>query len=109
MGTPITGMLINTTVAPKAHTMVPFRAAIFYAAGIALAFATFLLVARLGMDNINTNHCDNPCWVPLIMTRTLAQGDLETSFENKQRAFTCQSSTSVYKSTWQHPQHKEVS
>ena len=50
MGSPIAGMLIAATGADKAHTVVPYRAAIFYAGGVALASATFVLVARLRMD-----------------------------------------------------------
>ena len=50
MGSPIAGMLIATTGAEKAHTVVPYRAAIFYAGGVALASATFVLIARLRMD-----------------------------------------------------------
>ena len=50
MGSPIAGMLIAATGAEKSHTVVPYRAAIFYAGGVALASATFVLVARLRMD-----------------------------------------------------------
>ena len=50
MGSPIAGMLIAATGAEKAHSVVPYRAAIFYAGGVALASATFVLVARLRMD-----------------------------------------------------------
>ena len=50
MGSPITGMLIAATGAEKAHNVVPYRAAIFYAGGVAMASATFVLVARLRMD-----------------------------------------------------------
>ena len=50
MGSPIAGMLIAATGAEKAHTVVPYRAAIFYAGGVALASATFVLIARLTMD-----------------------------------------------------------
>ena len=50
MGSPIAGMLIAATGAEKAHTVVPYRAAIFYAGGVALASATFVLVARLRMN-----------------------------------------------------------
>ena len=50
MGSPIAGMLIAATGAEKAHTVVPYRAAIFYAGGVALASATFVLIARLRMD-----------------------------------------------------------
>ncbi|KAI4189341.1 MAG: hypothetical protein L6R41_001519 [Letrouitia leprolyta] len=50
MGSPIAGMLIAATGAEKAHGVEPYRAAIFYAGGIALMSAGFVLVARLGMD-----------------------------------------------------------
>ena len=50
MGSPIAGILIAATGAEKAHTVVPYRAAIFYAGGVALASATFVLLARLRMD-----------------------------------------------------------
>lgn len=51
MGSPIAGILISATGAEKGHTVAPYRAAIFYAGGVALASATFVLVARLRMDN----------------------------------------------------------
>lgn len=50
MGSPIAGILIATTGAEKAHTVEPYRAAIFYAGGVALASAACVLVARLRMD-----------------------------------------------------------
>ncbi len=50
MGSPIAGMLIAATGAEQAHSVRPYRAAIFYAGGIALASAAFVLVARLRMD-----------------------------------------------------------
>ncbi len=50
MGSPIAGILIAAAGAEKAHTVAPYRAAIFYAGGVALASATFVLVARLRMD-----------------------------------------------------------
>ena len=50
MGSPIAGILIAATGAEEAHTVAPYRAAIFYAGGVALASATFVLVARLRMD-----------------------------------------------------------
>ena len=50
MGSPIAGILITAAGAEKAHTVVPYRAAIFYAGGVALASATFVLLARLRMD-----------------------------------------------------------
>ena len=50
VGSPIAGVLIASTGAEKAHSVVPYRAAIFYSGGVALASATFVLVARLRMD-----------------------------------------------------------
>ena len=50
MGSPIAGMLIAATGADKAHTVTPYRAAIFYAGGVAFASAAFVLTARLRMD-----------------------------------------------------------
>ena len=50
MGSPIAGILIATAGAQKAHTVAPYRIAIFYAAGVALASATFVLVARPRME-----------------------------------------------------------
>lgn len=50
MGSPIAGMLITATGAQMSHSVEPYRAAIFYAGGIALASATFVLVARLKLD-----------------------------------------------------------
>ena len=50
MGSPIAGILISAAGAEKAHTVVPYRAAIFYAGGVAIASATFVLIARLRMD-----------------------------------------------------------
>ena len=50
MGSPIAGILISATGAEKAHTVMPYRAAIFYSGGVAFASATFVLVARLRMD-----------------------------------------------------------
>ena len=50
VGSPIAGALIAATGADKAHTVAPYRAAIFYAGGVALASATFVLIARLRMD-----------------------------------------------------------
>ena len=51
MGTPIAGMLIGATGAEPARNVVPFRAAIFYAGGIALASSVFVLTARLSLDS----------------------------------------------------------
>jgi len=50
MGSPIAGMLIAATGAEQAHTVGPYRAAIFYAGGMALASAAFVAVARVSMD-----------------------------------------------------------
>ena len=50
MGSPIAGYLIAATGADKSHSAEPYRAAIFYAGGVALASAAFVLVARLRMD-----------------------------------------------------------
>jgi MCP family monocarboxylic acid transporter-like MFS transporter 3 len=51
MGSPIAGILVAATGAEKAHTVEPYRAAIFYAGGVALASVAFVLVARLRMDS----------------------------------------------------------
>jgi MFS family permease len=50
MGSPIAGILVAATGAEKAHAVEPYRAAIFYAGGIALASTTCVLIARLRMD-----------------------------------------------------------
>ena len=50
VGSPIAGILIAATGAEKSHTVVPYRAAIFYAGSVALTSAAFVLVARLRMD-----------------------------------------------------------
>ena len=50
MGSPIAGILINATGAQEANTIEPYRAAIFYAGGVALAAAAFVLIARLKID-----------------------------------------------------------
>ena len=50
MGSPLAGILIARTGAEKAHSVVPYRAAIFYAGGVALVSAAFVLIARLRMD-----------------------------------------------------------
>ena len=50
MGSPIAGILIAVTGAEKSHSVMPYRAAIFYAGGVALASAISVLVARLRMD-----------------------------------------------------------
>lgn len=51
IGSPIAGILIAATGAEKAHIVVPYRTAVFYAGGVALASAAFVLLARLRMDN----------------------------------------------------------
>ena len=50
MDSPIAGILIAANGAEKAHTVVSYRAAIFYAGSVALASAAFVLVARLKLD-----------------------------------------------------------
>lgn len=50
VGSPIAGILITRTGADKADNVVPYRAAIFYAGGVALASAMFVLIGRLRMD-----------------------------------------------------------
>ena len=50
MGSPIVGMLVAAAGAENAHSVVPYRAAIFYTGGVASASTTFVLVARLRMD-----------------------------------------------------------
>lgn len=50
MGSPIAGFLIAATGAEDAQSIVPYRAAIFYAGGMALASSIFVMVARLGID-----------------------------------------------------------
>lgn len=50
MGSPTAGMLIAATGAEKGDSVAPYRAAIFYAGGVALASASFVLFARLRMD-----------------------------------------------------------
>lgn len=50
LGNPIAGFLIEATGADQANSIVPYRAAIFYAAGMALVSTAFVLVARLRMD-----------------------------------------------------------
>ncbi|KAM0804899.1 major facilitator superfamily domain-containing protein [Usnea florida] len=50
MGSPIAGILIATAGAQRAYAVAPYRVAIFYAGGVALASAAFVLAARLAMD-----------------------------------------------------------
>ena len=50
MGSPIAGILISATGAEESHAIAPYRAAIYYAGGVALVSATFVLLARLRMD-----------------------------------------------------------
>lgn len=51
MGSPIAGIIISATGADTARRIEPYRAAIFYAGGIASASAACVLVARLRMDS----------------------------------------------------------
>ncbi|POR31510.1 Uncharacterized protein TPAR_08278 [Tolypocladium paradoxum] len=51
LGNPIAGFLIEATGADHATSIVPYRAAIFYAGSTALASTFFVLVARLRMDS----------------------------------------------------------
>lgn len=50
MGSPIAGFLITAAGAENATSVSPYRSAIFYAGGVTLASAAFILVARLRMD-----------------------------------------------------------
>lgn len=50
LGNPIAGFLIGAAGAESATSIVPYRAAIFYAGSTALASAGLVLVARLRMD-----------------------------------------------------------
>lgn len=50
MGAPIAGYLLQAAGGSHAGTIDPFRPAIFYAGGIALFSATFVLLARLRLD-----------------------------------------------------------
>ncbi|KAB8205447.1 MFS general substrate transporter [Aspergillus parasiticus] len=50
LGNPIAGFLIATTHADRANSIVPYRAAIFYAGGTAAISTALVLVARLRMD-----------------------------------------------------------
>lgn len=50
MGSPIAGILISATGAEDSHAIAPYGAAIFYAGGVALASAAFVLLARLRID-----------------------------------------------------------
>lgn len=50
MSSPIAGILIAATGAEKAHSVVPYRAATFYAGGLTLASVVYVLIARLRMD-----------------------------------------------------------
>jgi MFS family permease len=50
MGSPIAGILVASTGAENSHSVEPYRTAIFYAGGVALASAACVLVARLRMD-----------------------------------------------------------
>jgi MFS family permease len=50
MGSPIAGILVASTGAENSHSVEPYRTAIFYAGGVALASAACVLAARLRMD-----------------------------------------------------------
>ncbi|TKA81947.1 hypothetical protein B0A55_01935 [Friedmanniomyces simplex] len=50
MGPPIAGYLIQATHADRKHSLDPYRPAIFYAGGMALASSLFVLVGRLAME-----------------------------------------------------------
>lgn len=50
MGSPIAGIIIAATGAERSSSIEPYRAAIFYAGGVALASGIFVLVARLRLD-----------------------------------------------------------
>ncbi|KNG83783.1 putative monocarboxylate permease [Aspergillus nomiae NRRL 13137] len=50
LGNPIAGFLIAATHAGRANSIVPYRAAIFYAGGTAAVSTALVLVARLRMD-----------------------------------------------------------
>ena len=47
VGAPIAGALITLSGAEDSSSIAPYRAAIFYAGGVALAAASFAMVARL--------------------------------------------------------------
>lgn len=51
MGSPIAGILVAAKNAQDGHSVEPYRAAIFYAGGVALASTIFVLIARLRMDS----------------------------------------------------------
>lgn len=50
MGAPIAGYLLQATNAEESISIDPYRPAIFYAGGMALASCVFVLLARLSMD-----------------------------------------------------------
>jgi len=50
MGAPIAGYLLQAAGGVKEGNISPYRPAIFYAGGIALVSATFVLLARLRLD-----------------------------------------------------------
>ncbi|KAI1130594.1 major facilitator superfamily domain-containing protein [Nemania abortiva] len=50
LGSPIAGFLIAATGADEARSISPYRAAIFYAGGTAIAATLLVLIARLRMD-----------------------------------------------------------
>lgn len=51
MGSPIAGILIAAKGAEKSSSIAPYRAAIFYAGGTAVASGAFVLLARLRLDS----------------------------------------------------------
>jgi len=50
MGAPIAGYLLQSAGGVKQGNISPYRPAIFYAGGIAMVSAMFVLVARLRLD-----------------------------------------------------------
>lgn len=50
LGTPLASLLIEATGAAEATTIGPYRAAIFYAAGVGVAATFFVLISRLWLD-----------------------------------------------------------
>lgn len=50
MGAPIAGYLLQATNAEQSQSIDPYRAAMFYAGGMALASSGFVLAARLSLD-----------------------------------------------------------
>ena len=50
VGNPIAGFLMGSTGAGRSHSIVPYRAAIFYAGGMALLSLAFVIAARVRVD-----------------------------------------------------------